>query len=197
MEHLEKLLADSEQNFGSEVQLKTLGALIARAENLNAEIDSITKVLADRWMQFRDVTEHQIPELMESAQLKKTLSNSGKTVELATDVKANISEENKEAAFAWLRSNNEEAIIKNIIEIKLGRGQDNIAGEIMSYVKETWGVEAERKESVHWQTLVAWLRRKLEDGADLPVEPVNLFGLFVQRIAKISGLKKVRKLASE
>lgn len=194
---VEKLLADSQQDFASETQVKSIGALVAKAENLNAEIDSLTRVLIARWTEFRDITEKQLPELMDSAQVKATTSQTGKKVEIADDVKGGISEENKPAAFAWLRANNEETIIKNVIEIGLTRGQDNTAGEIIAYLKEKWGIEAERKETVHYQTLVAWLRRKLEAGAELPVEPVNLFGLYVQRIAKISGLKKVRKLASE
>lgn len=197
MDHLQQLLDDSQQDFASESQLKSVGALISKAENLNSEIDSMTKVLINRWAEFRDITERQLPELMDSAQLKSTKSQSGKVVEIVDDVKGGISKENQQAAYAWLRSHNEEAIIKNVIEIQLGRGQDNMAGEIIGYLKDKWGVEAERKESVHYQTLLAWLRRKLEDGADLPVEPVNVFGLFVQRIAKIGGLKKVRKLASE
>lgn len=197
MNQLDRLLADSEQNYASESQIKNIGSLIAKAENLNAEIDSLTKVLIERWAAFRLITEKELPELMDSASLSTTTSTSGKKVEIVDDVKGGISKENQSAALNWLRSNNEEAIIKNVIEIQLGRGQDNIAGEILQYLKEKWGIDAERKESVHYQTLVAWLRRKLEDGADLPVEPVNLFGLFVQRIAKIKGLKKVRKLASE
>jgi hypothetical protein len=197
MTDLERLLADSEQNFASESQTKNIGALIAKAENLNAEIDSLTRVLVDRWTQFRTITEKELPELMDSAQLKATTSQSGKKVEIVDDVKGNISEQNKLAALSWLRSHNDEGIIKNVIEIPLSKGKDNMAGEILAYLQEQWGIEAERKESVHYQTLCAWLRRKLEDGADLPVEPVNLFGLHVQRLAKISGLKKVRKLASE
>jgi hypothetical protein len=76
---------------------------------------------------------------------------------------ARITEKNRTSAHHWLRENDLGDIIKNIVSVAFGKGEDELATETMDAL-EKQGLMASQKESVHPSTLKATIRELIESG---------------------------------
>lgn len=130
----------------------------------------------------------EIPELMDQLQLESFRSHGGMEVAVKEDIRASISKANQSAAFRWLEENGNGDLIKNEIMINLGRGQNDEAQDIVDAVKSAArpGTAIAQKQAVHGQTLAKFVRDALACGQGIPLE---LFGVFRQRVAKITAPK--------
>lgn len=95
------------------------------------------------------------------------LEGSGHIIEVANFVTGHIKEVNRAAAFAWLRKNKLDSIIKRTIDIAFGMGEDKKAAAIAKLLTSK-RVPFESAESVHANTLRAFVRERLEEGKALP-----------------------------
>ena len=138
-----------------------------------------------------------IPELMDKLGKKRYTLPSGTEVVLKEAITANIKEANREAAFKWLRDNKQGAIIKEIISVPLPRGQnaEPLVAALREHLKAQ-GLDYEEKESVHAQTLGAFVREYLinyeeqdpeaDEEEQLPPLPEDLMGVYRKREAVIN-----------
>ena len=153
------------QDLASKVQeLKDLEDEIANAEAGVKKLKEKAKV----------VSQFEIPSMMEQMNIKKLKLKDGETVEVGKFYSASIPEENKEAAFNWLRNNGLGDIIKNEIIVTFGRGEDNKASTYATLARGQ-GFEPVQKVGVNPQTLKATLRERVESGQDLPSEHFKTF----------------------
>jgi hypothetical protein len=137
----------------AENSLNELQKLVERMEKFG-KIAADNEETAKNYRGYeRELREVIIPNLMESVGQEILRTPSGAMVELTEQVFARIPVARKQEAFDWLRDNNEAGLIKK-----------------------------EVVESVHAQTLKAWVRGKLKEEADIPQD---LFGVFVKKVAKI------------
>ncbi len=122
----------------------------------------------------------------------------GRTVTVKKKYYANISEERRARAFAWLRSTGNGDIIKNELSLAFAAGQDAEAKAVRDWLeKEAFSYD--EKEAVNANTLKAFVKEQMEAEADADSTgaaapfPKELFGAFVQDVAEIGAAKKPRK----
>ena len=105
----------------------------------------------------------------------------GMSVERRMIVAASIPVANKDDAFAWLRTNGLDDIIKNDITVSFGKGEDNVAGDVVGMLQSK-GFDPKTKTHVHPSTLKAFVKQRITDGK--PID-LDLFGAFISNTAVI------------
>ena len=172
-DRIESVKAVADPNSLSEkvMELKDLEDEIANAE------DSIKKLKE----KAKIISQIEIPQMMETMNIKKLKLKDGESVEVGKFYSASIPEENKQGAFEWLRNNGLGDIIKNEITVTFGRGEDNKASDYATLARGQ-GFEPVQKVGVNPQTLKATLRERVESGLNMPSE---IFKTFVGNQTKI------------
>ena len=94
---------------------------------------------------------------------------------------ASILVDNKPNSFDWLREHGYDDIIKNTFTCSFGRGVD-VQAAAFKAVAEKEGYAPEQKTDIHSQTLRAFVRERVENGDEFPME---LFGAYVGQRAII------------
>mgnify|MGYP000237971951 CR=1 FL=1 len=121
-----------------------------------------------------------IPQLMDEMGVER-LDVDGVTVERKMIVSASIPADRKDEAFAWLRENGCDDIIKNDVTCSFGKGQDNSAKNVISILEDA-GFEPSTKTHVHPSTLKAFVKERVTDGK--PID-LDMFGAFISNAAQI------------
>ena len=121
-----------------------------------------------------------IPALMDEMGMER-LDVDGVVVNRKMIVHASIPLARREEAYAWLRENKCDDIIKNVISCSFGKGQDNLAGNAIGMLREQ-GFDPEQKTSVHPSTLKAFVKERVTDGK--PID-LDMFGAFIANAAEI------------
>ena len=166
-----KAVADPNSLSKKVIELKDLEDEIANAEESIKKLKEKAKI----------ISQVEIPEMMETMNIKKLKLKDGESVEVTKFYSASIPDENKEAAFTWLRNNGLGDIIKNDITVTFGRGEDNKAAQY-AVLARGQGFEPVQKVGVNPQTLKATVRERIESGLDMPSD---LFKTFVGNQTKI------------
>lgn len=147
-------------------QLSDLATQVIQLEDEIAAQSLLLQTLNER---LRILKTSTIPSALDEAGVKAMTLPNGFEVEVQEFLAANIKKEDEPRAFAWLRANKAGALIKNEFKVKLGKGDDTIAKKLVAACKKL-KIPIERKESVHYQTLQAFVREKLQAGKALPPE---------------------------
>lgn len=157
------------------VELKQADLKIAEAEEVLREAQEVR----------RHIAEDLLPGLMDEAQQTEITTKDGTKVKVEERIRASIPEAMKGKAFAWLKQNGHDSLIKNQFIIDFGRDQEQFAQEFEQYLKEEWE-EAElnykRKSDIHNMTLVSFIKEQLGEGVPLPLD---VFGVYRQRFVKV------------
>ena len=72
-------------------------------------------------------------------------------------------------------------IIKNDITVSFGKGEDNVAGDVVGLLQER-GFDPKTKTHVHPSTLKAFVKERVIEGK--PID-LDLFGAFISNTAQI------------
>ena len=160
--------------------LKELGDTL---NDLNNKVLAAEVEISDLKATRTHVAEELIPDLMNKVGLKLIQLDDGAKIQINEFVDARIKD--PEVAFNWLRATNNESIIKNQIQVVLGRGDDAKAQEILQTLKEN-DVDADLKITVHNQTLKAFCRDALDNPELAESLPREAFGIYQGKRAKIS-----------
>jgi hypothetical protein len=121
-----------------------------------------------------------IPALMDEMGVER-LDVDGLTVERRMVVSASIPVDRREEAYDWLRANKLDDIIKNDVILSFGKGQDNVAGDVVGLLQDR-GFEPSTKTHVHPSTLKAFVRERVTDGKSIDLD---MFGAFITNTAQI------------
>jgi hypothetical protein len=149
------------------VTVKELSDLAAQMMRLEDEIRDLEAQLVTKKEKLRMYAQSLLPTSMDAAQVKALTLPDGAIIQVEDFLAANIKKENEAAAFAWLRKNKLDALIKNEIKVKFGKGEDKLVSEYEKFLKKK-GIAFERKAAVNWQTLQAFVRERIRAGKDLP-----------------------------
>ena len=159
---------------------KDLSTLVSQLKEIEDAIEACENTLKDLKYQKTKIEEQHIPSLMEEMGQTKGTWN-GVEVKLVQKIDASITQAKKEAAFAWLRENGHDGIIKNDVTLSFKKGEDNKAGDAVGLLIEK-GFEPVRKTVVHGNTLKSFIRTGLEKGISLDLD---LLGGYVRNVATI------------
>jgi hypothetical protein len=184
MADMDDIFKDAQQPVSAtDAEAAEIGTLTKRAIELQEEIEALSAQVKTRNEELRRITDQDLPEAMDAANCAEFKDkDTGKKITIKEAVTASISKNNAIKAHAWLREHGHESLIKNEIIVPLGKGLDNVAGEIITRLKTEFDVEPERRENVHAQTLGAFCREQLGMGVDLPAD---LLGMYIRRVAVI------------
>lgn len=146
-----------------------------------AKTEEFLKQLKD---ELRRVVEQDLPEAMDEVGMTKFELEDGSKIEVKNFYSASIPEERKEEAFNWLKENDFDGMIKAEIKVSFGKGEFEIAQEFLQFIRgfNQKAISPEYKESIHWQTLRAWVKEQVESGAAIPLD---MFGAFIGRQAPL------------
>lgn len=170
----------------SDTELATIAGLAREQQRLEREVAEDTAALQRKQDSLRQIREVDLPEAMSSAGIETFTATGGVKVSISVVYRASIPKDKAEQAFAWLRKHGHADIIKHEVSVKFGRDQDAAAESLLTWVHaQRWSNQtpAEDKRSVHPMTLAAFAKEQAA------VIPHDIFGIFVQRFAKIVGPK--------
>jgi len=162
--------------------------ILRKRREVNASKLALAKLEKDLAL-LEEVT---LPDLMHAINLTMFKLGDGSVVEIRQDCHANIPSADskdpallarRDAAFAWLRDNNQGDLIKNEVRAALGRGQDAQAAALRDHLSRL-GVSYTTSETVNHNTLKAWATDRLKKALDIPRD---LFGVHVRNVVKIKG----------
>jgi len=158
---------DRMQSIEAANNASTLSEKVMELKDLEDEITNAEESVKKLKEKARIISQIEIPQMMETMNIKKLKLKDGESVEVTKFYSASIPDENKEAAFTWLRNNGLGDIIKNDITVTFGRGEDNKAMTYATLAKGQ-GFEPVQKVGVHPQVLKAVARECHESGIEMP-----------------------------
>jgi hypothetical protein len=159
---------------------KTLSDLVRKLRSVEKEIEDAEAHIKALKQEKHKLSVENIPALMDEMGVER-LDVDGVTVVRKIMVHASIPSERKDEAFGWLRSEGLDDIIKNDVTISFGKGEDNVAGDLVGRL-EAEGYYPSQKTHIHPSTLKAFVKERFENGK--PID-LDLFGAFVANAAEI------------
>lgn len=165
-----------------DAKLKSLAGLAAEKARLENEIKDLEAMLAVQKEELKRITTKDLPDAMRAIGVNCIGLTDGSRIELETETYVSIPEKTREQAFEWLRANGHEGIIKNAVTCSFGKGQDDEAGDLVTFLEST-GYSFDRKTTVHASTLKAWAKSMAEDGVELPPD---IFSVYTETTAEVT-----------
>lgn len=173
-EHAEKASLSSDK-------LSTLSSLVADLDEADETVARLLGELATAKENARVIRELRIPELMDEVGLSKVVTSDGAEVSIKKIVRASIPADQREEAYGWLEEHGFGGMVKREVRVPFGKSEEAKAAALLAEIEVKFP-DAHAAKSVHPQTLAAWAKKRIEEGAPLPL---GLFGIFEQREAKI------------
>ena len=170
----------------SDEQLATIAELVTQQKVLTARIKRGTEYLKGLQDELDLIATKRLPDAMRSAGTRAFTTIDGETVELQVEIHSGIAKKNEAAAMAWLRQNGFGPIINKRLTLDVGKGSDAELAAVQAEVKRQ-GLAGVLTETVHANTLKAFVREQSEKGTAMPEK---LFGIFRQTVAKITPREK-------
>ena len=183
-------MTDAYADFRPEAGSNVLAALNQKAEELIKLEDDIQdaedalKTLQDR---HRQITQFELPELMDAAEQTDIGTKAGHRVQMDETIRASLNK-HKEEALAYLEENDAGDLIKRTFTIQFDRDDEAWAKKFerdLAQRKKPLNSKVER--TVHANTLTSWVKARMAEGVDIPQET---FGVFRQRFAKVKRAKE-------
>jgi hypothetical protein len=159
---------------------KQLSTLVRNLRDVESQIEEAENRLKQLKSEKHRMSVETIPGLMDEMGVER-IDVDGLTVERKMMVHASIPQDRKEDAFAWLRDNNLDDIIKNDVTCSFGKGEDNVAGDVVGMLNER-GFNPKTKTHVHPSTLKAFVKERVTEGK--PID-LDMFGAFIANAAQI------------
>lgn len=162
-------------------QMAMIADLASRQVTIEEYIAKAEANLATAKENWRKIAEVALPNAMAEVGMSEFKLENGTVVNVKQEVYASIPKDNVGPAFAWLRTNNLDGVIKNVISVQFGKGEDADAIKAAEALAEQ-GFRPEQVQTVHPMTLKALLKEQMEKGVDVPLKD---FGAHVVNRAKV------------
>ena len=159
---------------------KQLSQLVRNLRNIEQQIEDAENHMKALKQEKHKLSVENIPALMDEMGLER-IDVDGLTVERKMIISASIPQDRKEDAFAWLRENGLDDIIKNDVTCSFGKGQDNSAKNVIAILQDA-GFDPATKTHVHPSTLKAFVKERITDGK--PID-LDMFGAFISNAAQL------------
>jgi hypothetical protein len=162
-------------------KLAGLTELVNQTRQIEEQIAALNDQVKARSERLRILKQIEIPETMDSLGVAQIKTTTGLVVTVKDDLKASISKERQAEAYQWLEDNGCIDIVKSEVVVGFDRGTIDNKRKFCEFLAKK-GLPYQDKETIHWQTLRAFVKEQLEQGANLPMEA---FGVFQFREAVI------------
>jgi hypothetical protein len=144
--------------------LGQLGAEISRLQSIQEKIGS-TEEMVKKLKDEEQILSDSITDLLQSKGVSELKLTDGSKVSTKEQLYCGITEENKEKAFAWVRSQGDGDIIKNLVSVDFKKGEDKTAEKFKKLAKDS-GLVPNVSSAIHWMTLRSYLTAKTREGVD-------------------------------
>ena len=133
-----------------------------------------------------DIERKDLPDLFSKAGIRSVEveadgNHPGFMAERTTVYTAKIPDERRMEAFQWLEGQGHGDLVKSIIQITFGMQEHEARLAVMKLLSDN-GIEFWNNESIHWQTLRAFVKREVQAGR---IVPQDLLGVFIFDEVKI------------
>jgi hypothetical protein len=155
--------------------------LVATIQDTQDQLDEIEENLKAKKEVYRRLTEDDLPTKFASMNISKMEMENGDKIEVKPIYRGHISKKNQDQAYKWLRQNNHADLIKNEVKATFGKGEDALAIHTKEFLNAK-GLSFTDRESVHPQSLSAFIREQTEKGKALPHD---LLGIHIGQTTKI------------
>lgn len=162
-------------------ELKAVADLVRQQLVLEQRVEDLETELKRTQQDLAKVAQELLPEALAEHGLSELKMADGSKITVAQFVQAHISKDKQEDAFDWLRQHEFDDLIKNVVSLEFGKGEDNQARDVMEALTNR-GYWPQNKQSVHPSTLKAFVKEQVEKGAEIPSD---LFGIFIGKKAVI------------
>lgn len=165
------------------ISLDSMTALARALLDADASVEDAEANLKAAKERARILREETIPSAMQELGLEEIKLDTGQKLSVKQDVYAAIPASSKEQAFTWLEQNGFGGLIKVEVTADYRKGEADAAMQLFQELQER-GLQVEFGQSVHAQTLKAFLREQLANGTNVPLD---IFGARPVWTAKISN----------
>ena len=165
------------------ISLDQMAALARALVDADASVEQAEVNLKDAKERARILREETIPSAMQEMGLEELKLDTGQKLSVKQDVYASIPSAQKDAAFQWLEDNGFGGLIKVEVAADFRKGEADQAAELFKELQQR-GLQVGLDQSVHAQTLKAFLREQLAAGTNVPLD---LFGARPVWTAKLSN----------
>lgn len=148
----------------TEEKLSRLAELALNMRKLENDIEVTEVRLSVMKAELKKVSEDQIPSLMQEIGIDSiTLSNG---LKLSTKFFAS-GKVLDDSVYDWFEKEGFADIVKSDLVVKTRRIEKQDLAPVKEAIRGA-GLEYSEKDSIHWQTLSAFLRDRIEEGGSLP-----------------------------
>lgn len=158
--------------------MQRLNTLVHEQLLAEDEVAKAENALATAKKKLARLSEYVIPDVMEEMGITEYKTNDGLTIKLKQAIRASIAEVNRSDAFGWMTDHDHEAMIKTSIVIEKPALLDDFENadelkEALQLVMDN--LPSTENKSIHSSTLSAFVRDKLEDGEEIPLDTFSVF----------------------
>lgn len=165
----------------------TVISLLAEAQlKLERQIEQTEEQLSKLNEQLAAIRDTKLPDAMSEVGMSSFKLRDGAAIIIQPFYQGKIPEGRETEAFKWLRDHNFDSIIKRNVVCAFGKGQDELAAKLVKLLMKQ-RFEFQDKQSVHPQTMKAFIREQVEGGHNLPTD---LLGVYVGKRAKVTPANK-------
>lgn len=152
---------------------------------VKSEIARIEEELSTAKKYAESIENHDLPDLLEEAEMKEFVDLQGRKFSLKERVFVNLKAASRPAFFDWCRKNGLAGIIKTKVEVPFAAGQDEKADELMKAISEL-GHIAGKETKVESSTLRATAKKRLNSGDDWPedIAPTTVMNVVEMKVPK-------------
>lgn len=161
--------------------LKGVADLVRQQLVLERRIEDLEDELKRATQDLNKISQEILPEALAEHGLTELKMADGSKITVSQFIQAHISKDKQDEAFDWLREHNFDDLIKNVVSLEFGKGEDDHAREVMEALTNR-GYWPQNKQSVHPSTLKAFIKEQVEKGSEIPSD---LFGIFIGKKAVI------------
>jgi hypothetical protein len=150
-----------------------------------AEVIKAQEALEIAVARKRDIAENLIPQATDGMDGRFNLGD-GRELIVKEEIRSSIAGEKRIPAIQWLDENGYGHIVKREISVEFAKGDTERCEAFLQALKnleaQLGTLVVKTNFTVHHATLNSWVKERLSEGVDLPVD---VFGIFRQRTAKV------------
>ena len=166
--------------------LKSVRSIALQMQNTQQKVSQLEEDLKREKESLRKLSDEDLPSKLQEIGIVNFELDDGSVVQVKENISAHIKEENRVAAYEWLRDHGLDDIIKNTVVCSFGREEDDKASDFFAFAKKE-GFEPQQNSSIQPSTFKAFAKDRIAQGEEIPMD---LFGIWVGQRATIKKTKK-------
>lgn len=176
-------------------KLEACRVKLTRLRELEFENIGLAERQTNNSAEMRVIREKDLVELFDAAGIESLglppLGNlPAYEVDLGEFFHANIPEEKKSEAWAWMKRTKNEDLVKTEFKVTFGLKEAAKAKKFEVALKKLVGSAYDRKQSVPWNTLTSFVKKEFEAGRPLTKTVMAILGASSGRVAKVVKQEK-------